>query len=62
MKKYTREEKKKYYQSKILNLEFALKKAQERLEYIMSEEYQDWDSDLQKELDQKNKNLRKSAV
>lgn len=50
-KVFTREEKIKYYQRKTLNLEYALEKARERLHFIMSDEYQEWNSELQKQLD-----------
>ena len=54
MKKiYSREEKIKYYQRRVLNLEFALQRAQDRLHYLNSEEYQDYNSALDKQLSKK---------
>ena len=60
MKKYTRQEKIAYYAQKIELLKAQLtitknrlEKTQQRLEYIQSDEYQDWNSDLQKDLNNK---------
>ena len=60
MKTYTRQEKIAYYAQQIELLKAQLtitknrlEKIQKRLEYIQSDEYQDWNSDLQKDL--KNK-------
>lgn len=59
-KEYSLEEKIKYYERLVERQEAVITLAQhklirykERLEYLMSEQYQDWDSDLQKELDKK---------
>lgn len=59
-KRYTREEKIKHYQRKILNLEYALQRATERLHFIMSDNYQDWTSDL--ETDLRNTKARKKRA
>lgn len=52
-KRYTRAEKLKYYATRVAYFEHMLKRAQERLDYISSDEYQEWDSELAKELEQK---------
>lgn len=52
-KKYTRSDKLKYYAARCAYHEYMLARAKERLEYIASEKYQEWDSDLAKELDMK---------
>lgn len=59
-KEYSLEEKIKYYERLIERQEAVITLAQhkllkfkERLEYLVSESYQNWDSDLQKELDKK---------
>lgn len=57
-KTYTREDKIKYYTRKVMNLEYALEKARERLDYLNSEEYQDWNGELAVEL--ANKKLAKA--
>lgn len=54
-KTYTREEKIKYYNWLIFDLESKLKKAQDRLHFIMSDAYQDWSSNLEKQLKEKKK-------
>lgn len=59
-KRYTREEKIKYYQFKVLRLEFALKNAQERLEHVMSDNYQDWNETVSSQIEQRRKR-RKSG-
>lgn len=60
MKTYTRQEKIAYYAQKIELLKAQLtitknrlEKTQKRLEHIQSDEYQDWNSDLQKDLNNK---------
>lgn len=52
-KSFTREEKIRYYNWLIFDLEKKLEKARDRLHYIMSDDYQDWDSDLAKEIRKK---------
>lgn len=52
-KVYSREEKKKYFREEILMLEAKLIRLKRRLEYIESDQYQDWDSSLSTELKEK---------
>lgn len=52
-KKYTRAEKLKYYAARVAMFEYMLAKAKERLDYISSDEYQEWDGALQEELEKK---------
>lgn len=54
-KKYTRADKIQYYQWLIFDTKRKLEKAEERLKHIMSDDYQDWNSDLQKSLNEKKK-------
>lgn len=52
-KVYTREDKIKYFNWLIFDLEKKLETARERLDYVMSENYQEWNGSLEKQL--KNK-------
>lgn len=54
-KKYTRDQKREWYKEQIMYLEYRLKSMKRRLAYIESDQYQDWDSDLARELSQKIK-------
>jgi len=49
-KQYTREDKIQYYLEKILKLKLAMESAENRLRFIMSDQYQDWNSNLAAEL------------
>lgn len=50
-KKYSREEKIKYYTYLMLKHDMAFHRAKERLRQLKSKDWQDWESDLQKDLD-----------
>lgn len=52
-KVYSRSEKLKYFAAKVAYYEYLMKRAQERLDFIASDKYQEWESDLAKELDEK---------
>jgi predicted RNase H-like nuclease (RuvC/YqgF family) len=59
-KNYSREEKIEYYNQQIEDLEnyiagkkYRLSKLKQRLEHIKSDNYQDWNSDLEKQLNNK---------
>lgn len=58
---YTREEKIKYYTYMRMQLEYRLERVVRRLEYLNSEEYQDWRSDLQEDLQYKKSKKKKKA-
>jgi hypothetical protein len=60
-KQYTRDERIDYYidlieeqEAKLTLLKIKIKGYKKRLEYLQSDEYQDWDSDLEKDLENKN--------
>lgn len=54
-KKYTRADKIQYYNWLIFDLSRKLTKAKERLDHIMSDNYQEWNGDLQEQLNKKKK-------
>lgn len=47
---FSRQEKLIYYAAKIAALKIQLKRAEDRLEFISSDKYQNWESDLAKSL------------
>jgi hypothetical protein len=60
-KQYTRDERIDYYidlieeqEAKLTLLKIKIKGYKKRLEYLQSDEYQDWSSDLEKDLENKN--------
>lgn len=54
-KEYSREEKLDYYARRVLRLEKELERAKQRLAWVKSDEYQDWNSTLQGQLDELKK-------
>jgi DNA-binding transcriptional regulator YbjK len=60
-KSYTRDQKIAYYTDKIAYYRYLLRRAEARLTYIQSDQYQDWSSDLQKELNRKRASKKKAA-
>lgn len=58
-RKYTREEKIEYFKRMVAKYKWRLFNAETRLMYLQSDEYQDWDSDLQKDLDRINAHIKK---
>lgn len=54
-KVYTRAEKIEYYATKMAQYKMWYENAKKRLEYLTSDNYQEWDGQLSKELENKKK-------
>lgn len=56
-KKYSREDKIIYYRNIENYLKSELKRIDNKIWYLQSDNYQDWDSSLQKDLDRRTKDV-----
>lgn len=54
-KTYTREEKIEYWTYEMIKAKRRMQYAEARLEFIKSDKYQDWNSELQKQLEEKKR-------
>lgn len=50
-KKYSRQEKIEHYNFKLFQAKNRVQFYEAKLKYLLSDEYQDWDSELEKQLD-----------